>query len=58
MSHHNRQMKKHQALLSTQNEILQATIDELQEANTSCNNYRAMAETDLLTGVLNKAAIE
>ena len=58
MSHHSRQMKKHQTLLSTQNEILQATIDELQKTSTSRDNYRAMAETDALTGVLNKAAIE
>ncbi len=44
--------------LQEKNAALTATVQELKEANLSKKHYKTMAETDALTGVLNKAAIE
>ena len=56
--HHQTAMEKARALLEEKNNDLTSTIEELKEANHSKKIYKAMAETDALTGVLNKAAIE
>lgn len=56
--HHRRAMEKAGTLLEEKNMSLTQTIQELKEANHSKKIYKALAETDALTGVLNKSAIE
>lgn len=56
--HHKTKMGKAKKLLQEKNASLNATVKELKQANDSKELYREMAETDALTGVLNKAAIE
>lgn len=58
LQHHEHSMALAKRQLQEKNEALTATIDELQQANQSKKHYKEMAETDALTGVLNKAAIE
>lgn len=56
--HYGRKLRHQQTLLEEKNQALQATINTLEEVNRSRDNYKALAETDALTGLLNKAAIE
>ncbi|WP_033171181.1 GGDEF domain-containing protein [Selenomonas sp. ND2010] len=56
--HYGRKLKHQQILLEEKNQVLQTTINTLAEVNRSRDNYKTLAETDALTGLLNKAAIE
>ena len=56
--HYGRKLRQQQSLLEEKNQTLQATIHTLAEVNRSRDNYKTLAETDALTGLLNKAAIE
>lgn len=56
--HHKLAMQKARQLLQEKNEALTTTIRELKTAQQSKEFYKEKAETDALTGVLNKAAIE
>ena len=56
--HHTRQEKKQKEILTQTNAELEDTLRDLLEAQKSRDAYKEKAETDALTGVLNKAAIE
>lgn len=56
--HHTRQEKKQREILTQTNAELEGTLQELWEAQKARDEYKEQAETDTLTGVLNKAAIE
>jgi diguanylate cyclase (GGDEF)-like protein len=54
----NIELKETTESLEKANQELKATSDSLNEANFEKNNYKFVSETDKLTGVLNKAAVE
>ena len=56
--HHTNKMHKQQRLLKRKNIELRQTLEELQKANQAKDKYKAKAEIDELTGVLNKNAIQ
>ena len=56
--HHDRQVQRQKKALTLKNQELEETLQELQEAQKSRDAYKEKAETDALTGVLNKAAME
>ena len=56
--HHNRQVIRQRKALTQTNHELGETLQELREAQKSRDAYKEQAETDALTGVLNKAAME
>jgi len=58
LSHHQRTMHKSQLLLQQKNRKLLSTIKELNTAQQEQRRYQELAETDALTGLLNKASIE
>lgn len=53
-----RQMRLQRTALEEKNETLLAALQALEDANAARDDYKYKAETDALTGVLNKAAIE
>ena len=55
---HNRNEKRQHFALTRKNAELEETLYELQETTKSRDVYKEQAETDALTGVLNKAAME
>ena len=55
---HNRSEKRQRLALTRKNAELEETLHELQETEKSRDAYKEQAETDALTGVLNKAAME
>ena len=56
--HHNRQEKRQRQILTQANKEMEATLQELRKTEKSRDAYKEQAETDALTGVLNKAAVE
>ncbi len=56
--HHNRDEKRQRLILTQTNQELEDTLQELWKAEKSRDEYKEQAETDALTGVLNKAAME
>ena len=56
--HHSRQEKRQRLILTKTNQELEHTLHELLEAQKDRDAYKEQAETDALTGVLNKAAVE
>lgn len=58
LSHHQQAMRKSQKLLQEKNIKLLSTINALHTAQKKQRHYQELAETDALTGLLNKAAIE
>ncbi len=56
--HHTRQEKRQRLILTKTNQELEYTLSELLEAQKARDAYKEQAETDALTGVLNKAAVE
>ena len=56
--HHSRQEKRQRLMLTQTNQELENTLQELLEAQKDRDAYKEQAETDALTGVLNKAAVE
>ena len=56
--HHSRQEKRQRLILTQTNQELEHTLQELLEAQKARDAYKEQAETDALTGVLNKAAVE
>lgn len=56
--HHNSQVQRQQVILTQKNDELEDTLKELWEAQKSRDAYKEKAETDSLTGVLNKSAME
>jgi diguanylate cyclase (GGDEF)-like protein len=55
---HNRQEKRQRQILTQANKEMEATLQELRKTEKSRDAYKEQAETDALTGVLNKAAVE
>ncbi|WP_303839232.1 GGDEF domain-containing protein [Selenomonas ruminantium] len=58
LSHHQQSMNKAQKLLQEKNLKLLSMIEKLNTAKQKQRHYQELAETDALTGLLNKAAIE
>ncbi|MCR5757039.1 MAG: diguanylate cyclase [Selenomonas sp.] len=58
LSHHQRTLRKTQLLLQQKNLKLLSVVKELNTAHQKQRHYQELAETDALTGLLNKAAIE
>ena len=58
LSHHQQSMNRAQKLLQEKNRKLQTMLNELNTAQQKQRHYQELAETDALTGLLNKAAIE
>jgi diguanylate cyclase (GGDEF)-like protein len=58
LSHHQQSMRRAQNLLQEKNRKLQSMLNELNTAQQKQRHYQELAETDALTGLLNKAAIE
>jgi len=58
LSHHQQSMNKAQKLLQEKNLKLLSMIEELNTAQQKQRHYQELAETDALTGLLNKTAIE
>ena len=58
LSHHQQSMRRAQKLLQEKNRKLQSMLNELNTAQQKQRHYQELAETDALTGLLNKAAIE
>ncbi len=56
--HHNRQIKQEQRKLEDRNLVLLDAIESIQIANDDRDSYKQMAETDPLTGLLNKDGIQ
>lgn len=56
--HHNKQIKREQRKLEDRNIVLLDAIESIQIANDDRDNYKQMAETDPLTGLLNKDGIQ
>ena len=55
---YNRQIRLQKAILTEKNAVLVETLEALDDANAAADDYKYKAETDALTRVLNKAAIE
>ena len=55
---YSRQMKLQQSVLSEKNLALMETLEALDSAYAEKDDYKYRSETDALTGVLNKSAIE
>ena len=58
LSHHQQSMRRAQKLLQEKNRKLQSMLNKLNTAQQKQRHYQELAETDALTGLLNKAAIE
>lgn len=58
LSHHQQSMRRAQKLLQEKNRKLQSMLNELNTAQQKQRHYQELAETDALTGLLNKSAIE
>lgn len=58
LSHHQRTMRQTQKLLQEKNIKLVSMVEELNTAQQKQRHFQELAETDALTGLLNKAAIE
>lgn len=57
LNHYWQGMRKAQQILQEKNIMLLATINELRSAHQKKQQFQEMAQTDALTGLLNKAAI-
>lgn len=54
----NKELKETSEALEEANKELKRTSESLNEANFEKNNYKFVSETDKLTGILNKSAVE
>ena len=55
---HGRQARKQKEALARKNVVLMSVLNALRDSNAARDDYRHKAETDALTGALNKRAIE